>query len=83
VPLEPPSVVAKFPHTAAELARIEQLREESFVGRSAQVAERIRELAARLNVQEMVVVTWAYDEAVRHRSYRLLAEAMGHELEAG
>ena len=35
------------------------------------------ELAARLNVQEMAVVTWAYDEAVRHTSYRLLAEAMG------
>jgi alkanesulfonate monooxygenase SsuD/methylene tetrahydromethanopterin reductase-like flavin-dependent oxidoreductase (luciferase family) len=77
VPLEPPSVAAKFPYTAAELDRIDKLREESFVGTGPKVAERIRELARRLNVQEMVVVTWAYDEAVRHKSYRLLAEAMG------
>jgi alkanesulfonate monooxygenase SsuD/methylene tetrahydromethanopterin reductase-like flavin-dependent oxidoreductase (luciferase family) len=50
---------------------------ESFVGTGTRVAERIAELATRLNVQEMVVVTWAYDEAVRHTSYRLLAKAMG------
>lgn len=28
-------------------------------------------------VPVMAVVTWAYDEAVRHTSYGLLAEAMG------
>jgi len=44
---------------------------------TAQVAERIGELAKRLNVQEMAVVTWATDEAVRRRSYQLLAETMG------
>ena len=38
--------------------------------------QRIRDLAARMDVQEMAVVTWAYDEAARHKSYRLLAEAM-------
>jgi luciferase family oxidoreductase group 1 len=77
VPLEPPSVAAAFPYTAAELDRIERMRAESFVGTGPQVAGRIRELAGRLNVDEMVVVTWAYDEAVRHKSCRLLAEAMG------
>jgi luciferase family oxidoreductase group 1 len=77
VPLEPPSVAAAHPYTAAELARIDQMRAESFVGTGAQVAERIKELATRLNVQEVAVVTWAYDEAVRHTSYRLLAQAMG------
>lgn len=76
-PLEPPSVAAAHPYTDAERARIDQLREASFVGTGVQVAERIKKLAAGLNVQEMVVVTWAYDEAVRHKSYRLLAEAMG------
>jgi alkanesulfonate monooxygenase SsuD/methylene tetrahydromethanopterin reductase-like flavin-dependent oxidoreductase (luciferase family) len=77
VPLEPPSVAAKFPYTAAELDRIDRLRADCFVGTGSQVAQRIRELAARLSVQEIAVVTWAYDEAVRHTSYRLLAEAMG------
>ena len=77
LPLEPPAVAAAYPYTADELARIDRMRAESFVGTGPQVAERIRELAARLDVQEMVVVTWAYDEAVRHNSYRLLAKAMG------
>ena len=53
------------------------IRNTAFVGTGAQVAERIEELAKRLNVQEMAVVTWATDEAVRRRSYQLLAEAMG------
>ena len=53
------------------------IRNSAFVGTGAQVAERIEELAKRLNVQEMAVVTWATDEAVRRRSYQLLAEAMG------
>jgi luciferase family oxidoreductase group 1 len=75
--LEPPEVAMAHPYTAAELDRIERLREASFVGTGLQVAERIKTLATRLNVQEMAVVTWAYDEAVRHKSYRLLAEAVG------
>src|SRR5262245_14107204 len=75
--LEPPSVVAAHPHTAAEMAHIDQMRAASFVGTGPQVAERINELAARLDVQEMAVVTWTYDEAVRQTSYRLLAQAMG------
>lgn len=77
VPLEPPAAASTHPYTAAELDRIDRLCADSFVGTGPQVAERIKALAARLDVQEMAVVTWAYDEAVRHRSYRLLAEAMG------
>jgi luciferase family oxidoreductase group 1 len=76
VPMEPPSVAAAHPYTAAELARIDQMRAQSFVGTGPQVAGRITELATRYNVQEMVVVTWAHDEAVRQTSYRLIAEAM-------
>jgi luciferase family oxidoreductase group 1 len=77
VPMEPPAVAAAHPYTDLERARIDRMCAESFVGTGPQVAERIKELATRLNVQEMAVVTWAYDEAVRHKSYRLLAEAMG------
>ena len=77
VPLDPPAVAAAQPYTDAERARIDRLCADSFVGTGRQVAERIAELAKRLDVQEMAIVTWAYDEAVRHKSYRLLAEAMG------
>src|SRR5262245_59661558 len=77
VPLEPPAVAAAHPYTDSERARIDQMCRESFAGTGPQVAERIKALAAHLNVQEIAVVTWAYDEAVRYKSYRLLAEVMG------
>ena len=72
-PLDPPEAAAAHPYTADERARIERMRREAFVGTSAQVAARIRELAARLDVQEIAIVTWTHDEAVRRRSYELLA----------
>jgi alkanesulfonate monooxygenase SsuD/methylene tetrahydromethanopterin reductase-like flavin-dependent oxidoreductase (luciferase family) len=52
-------------------------RRAAFIGTGAQVAERIDELAARLKVEEIAVVTWATDESARQHSYRLLAQAMG------
>jgi luciferase family oxidoreductase group 1 len=76
-PLEPPAVAAAHPYTEAEAARIAEMRKATFVGTGTQVAERIADLAKRLDVQEMAVVTWAYDEAARRTSYRVLAEAMG------
>ena len=76
-PLEPAAVAAAHPYSEAEAARIADMRKRSFVGTATQVAERIDELAQRLNIQEMAVVTWAHDETVRRESYRLLAEAMG------
>jgi len=76
-PLEPAAVAAAHPYSEEEKARIDGYRQNSFVGTAAHVAARIDELAKRLDVQEMVVVTWAHDEAARRDSYRLLAEAMG------
>jgi hypothetical protein len=40
-------------------------------------SERIAALAQRLKVDEMVVVTWAYDEQARRQSYQLLAKSAG------
>ena len=34
-------------------------------------------LAKRLRVAEMAVVTWAYEETARRKSYQLLAQAAG------
>ena len=76
-PLEPPAVAAAYPYTDMEKARMAEFQRNAFVGTAADVLQRIDELARRLNVQEMAVVTWAYDETVRHTSYRLLAKAAG------
>jgi len=75
VPLDPPAVAAGHPYTDAERARMDQMFRDSFVGTGTQVAERIAELAKRLDVQEVAVVTWTYDEAVRRQSYTELAKA--------
>jgi luciferase family oxidoreductase group 1 len=74
-PLEPPAVALAHPATHAEAERTRQLRAGALVGTGAQVAGRIAALAKELNVQEIAVVSWAYDEAARRQSYRLLAEA--------
>jgi luciferase family oxidoreductase group 1 len=75
-PLESPEAAAAYAYTPMEQARIAELRRDAFVGSGPQVAGRIRDLAQRMDVQEMAVVTWAYDESARHTSYRLLAQAM-------
>ena len=45
------------------------------MGTPEQVAARLTELAQRLALDELVIVTWTYDPAPRQRSYELLAEA--------
>ena len=74
-PLVTPEQAAASPYTDAERATIEKLRRKALVGTGQQVAARLTELAARLGLDEMVVVTWTYDLAPRQRSCELLAEA--------
>jgi alkanesulfonate monooxygenase SsuD/methylene tetrahydromethanopterin reductase-like flavin-dependent oxidoreductase (luciferase family) len=78
LPFEAPDVAATQPLSSAEAKRVEQLRRDSLVGTNEHVAARIREIAEDLDVQEVAVVTWTYDEAVRQRSYELLAQVFGH-----
>ena len=75
VPLETPEVAAQQPLSPPEQARMEQFRKDSFVGTGPEVAARIRELAERVGVDEMAVVTWTHDEEVRRQSYAHLAKA--------
>ena len=77
LPFETPEAAAAQARSAAEAARIEQLRRDSFVGTGPEVAHRIEDLASRVGVEEMAIVTWAHDEAARRRSYELLAKAFG------
>ncbi len=74
--IESPEVAAAYPYSDAERARMVDTRNRNFVGTGPDVAARIRELAERLDVQEMAIVTWAWDEDVRKTSYRLILEAM-------
>jgi luciferase family oxidoreductase group 1 len=60
--------------TAVEMVTAEKLRRKAIVGSAEQVAARLKELAKSLELDELVVVTWTYDPAPRHRSYELLAK---------
>lgn len=74
--LETPEAAAAHTYTEAEKARMIDYRQRNFVGEAKDVAARIKSLAERLDVQEMAIVTWATDEAVRRESYRLILDAM-------
>jgi luciferase family oxidoreductase group 1 len=75
-PLVSPEAAAAHPYTPVQRATIEALRRKAMVGTAQQVAARLDELAQRLELDEIVIVTWTFDSAPRHRSYELLAQAM-------
>ena len=75
--LVPPDEAAAYPYNDAQRAKIESMRRRAFVGTAQQVKGKLTELADKLGLDELVVVTWTYDAAPRHRSYELLAEALG------
>lgn len=76
-PLVTPEFAAGYAYTDSERATIDALRRKALVGTGDTVAGRLREIAQRLALDELVVVTWTHDPAARHRSYELLAEACG------
>jgi luciferase family oxidoreductase group 1 len=73
-PLLPPEEAPRAYGPQEEAGRA-ALRRKSIVGTGAQVAERLRALAAQWQVDELVVITWTWDPLVQRRSYELLADA--------
>jgi luciferase family oxidoreductase group 1 len=76
-PLREPASIAQEGFTPAEMPTVEALRARAFVGTPERVATQLAELAAALQLDELVVNTWAHDPLVRRRSYTLLARAFG------
>ncbi len=74
-PLVSPEEASRHDYTPADLERIDALRRKAFVGTGEQVAQRLRDEARRLALDELVVVTWTFDPVARQRSYKLLAKA--------
>lgn len=56
---------------------IEKLRGIAMVGTAPQVANQLLALAARLELDEIVINTWTFDPQARRHSYALLADAFG------
>jgi luciferase family oxidoreductase group 1 len=75
-PLLSPQAAAAHPYTEADRSIIQRLRERAIVGTAEQVAAKLREIAAAFALGEIVINTWTYDPAARHRSYELIAQAI-------
>ncbi len=75
-PLQAPDEIAARGFTAEEQATLAPMRRKAFVGDVRGVAQRLRELAAALELDELVINTWAHDPRVRRDSYALLADAL-------
>ena len=76
-PLQSPDAIAARGFDAAEMATIESMRAKAFVGTAGEVADGLRALARRLDLDELVINTWAHAPAARRRSYALLAREFG------
>ena len=72
-PLQAPADIAAQGFAEADRPTLDSMRHKAFVGTAPQVADKLRALAARFEMNELVINTWAYDPAVRRRSYALLA----------
>ena len=78
-PLQAPDAIAARGFTADEWPTVEAMRAKAFVGNGRQVGAQLRALAQELQLDEIVVNTWAHDPAIRRRSYALLAREFGLE----
>jgi luciferase family oxidoreductase group 1 len=76
-PLQAPDSIEAHGFSADEWPTVEAMRSKAFVGNAAQVGAQLRALAETLQLDEIVVNTWAHDPAVRRRSYALLATEFG------
>jgi luciferase family oxidoreductase group 1 len=74
-PLQSPDQVAARGFTPDDMVTVDGMRRRAFVGDGAQVAHKLRVLASELELDELVVNTWAHDPQARRRSYELLAQA--------
>ena len=75
--LDPPETAMAHTYDAADHGRLATLKRISIYGSAATVAGKLRAMAADLDLDEIVVLTWAHDPAARRTSYRLLAREFG------
>ena len=76
-PLQSPDVVAAQGFSAADQPTLDAMQRRAFVGSAAQVGAQLRALTEAMQLDELVVNTWAHDPEVRRHSYALLANEFG------
>ena len=73
-PLLPPQNALRD-YTPDELIVLDQFRNNSLVGNSKQVSEKLNRLAERFQIDEIVIITWTHEFEIQRRSYELLANS--------
>lgn len=68
-----PDEVLRLGLSDLDQQQLDVMKRTALVGSSAQVADKLRRLADELQIEEIVIITWTHDPAVRRRSYELLA----------
>jgi luciferase family oxidoreductase group 1 len=68
-----PDEAAAHPYTESDMRFVTELRDNALIGSAPRVADRLRELAEFHMLDEIVVLTWAHEQADRRRSFELLA----------
>ena len=76
-PLISPEEADRQKYDAGAMRIIDALRRKALVGTGEQVVEKIYELGRQLQLDEIVINTWAWDPLARRRSYELIAHAAG------
>ena len=61
-------------YSAGEQHALSDLKDKALVGTAKQVVTKLRALADRLQIEEIVVITWTHDPVAQARSYELLAQ---------
>mgnify|MGYP006270884747 FL=1 len=74
-PLLPAHEALEELRSRGDEARAEQLADEAMIGDGAQVAQKLRDYAAKLSVEDIAILTQAHDMADRKASYAFIAEA--------
>ena len=80
-PLQAPDTIAAQGFAAEDLPTVNAMRAKAFVGSASRVADKLKVLAADLQLDHLVVNTWAHDPQVRRHSYALLAREFGLQAE--
>jgi len=79
-PMLPPEQAVRDYSVIEQLA-LAEMKSKAIVGTATVVAEKLKQLAERLQIQEVVVITWTHDPQAQRRSYELLAQefALSHQ----
>ena len=72
--LEAPDTAAADPLFISEQDRLQSFCDRALVGTPDHVGARLREIADKLKIDELVMLTWTHDPQARRRSYELFSQ---------